>query len=121
MLISQLNKFDGKRTVKGSRWQDESEMARAPLPSTHMDKMAGNIMVGDGINKNASREKQRLEQFLHAFLLTMHSLGSKLKSEGKKHRRKKSALLPWMLLVKDRKRAGSHLRIKWSKRRKLVW
>jgi len=61
VLISQLNKFDGKRTVKGSRWQDESEMARAPLPSTHMDKMAGNIMVGDGINKNAAREKQRIE------------------------------------------------------------
>merc|ERR1712149_148494 len=36
-------------------------MARAPLPSTHMDKMAGNIMVGDGINQKAAREKQRIE------------------------------------------------------------
>ena len=61
VLISQLNKFDGKRSVRGSRWQDESEMARAPLPSTHMDKMAGNVMVGDGINKNAAREKQRCD------------------------------------------------------------
>jgi len=57
VLISQLSKFEGTKTVRGSRWNKIEDAPKAPLPSTTMDDMANNV----GINNKAAREKQRIE------------------------------------------------------------
>lgn len=99
VLISQLNKYEGQKTARGTRWNNPEDAPKAPLPSTTMDDMANNV----GINQKAAREKLRIE----------------IEKRRKKAAKKKDRLAAMDAAGERQKKSWKNFSTKMSKKKKI--